>query len=95
MPCYVCNPTCGQCKGIRKRSINCPDCGLIVFPELLSKGDGRCPHCGTNLMGRAVIEDQTRHCNFTGNDCPHPCSRSYYEFDGEYHPCPLAKQAYA
>ena len=91
MPCYVCNPTCGQCKSVKRVSVNCPDCGLIVFPKLVAEGDGCCPHCGSYLLGRSLEDESTTHCNYTGNECPHPCNHSHWQSDGVLHECPFEK----
>ncbi len=90
MPCYVCNPNCGRCKGVRKQSIDCPECGLIVFPALVKSG--LCPHCSKDISASLSFEAATTHCMFTGNDCIHPCERSIYKVAGKTYRCPYEEK---
>lgn len=70
MPCYVCNPQCGQCRPSRPKLMKCIACGklnAISFEELEG---ARCSNCNELLP-----QPEKLMCEFTKMLCRVPCSR--------------------
>jgi hypothetical protein len=68
--------------------MNCPECGLIVFPKLAKK-DGLCPHCHADISKFLRIDQVAVRCNYTLEMCNHPCNRATAKSDGSAHECPF------
>ncbi len=70
MPCYVCNPQCGQCRPSRPKLTTCIACGKLNSVSFENLKGARCTECGELLD-----EPEVFSCEFTQRLCQVPCAR--------------------
>jgi len=72
MPCWICNPYCGNCKPPAEKPVKCPQCN--TFNIFIKAGEKRiCKKCGTILP-----EGEVRpivFCSYCGLECANQCKR--------------------
>ena len=72
MPCWICNPYCGNCKPPAERPVKCPQCKTLNF---FIRADVKriCRQCGAILPERE--ERLVVFCSYCGLECANPCKQ--------------------
>lgn len=88
--CWVCIPTCGNCRPATKRMVPCPECGAFTLVDVQDTDRPKpvaCSTCGADITLGTV--PSPRHCVRYDVECGNPCGRSLTPFDGsgELRPC--------